>query len=405
MRVLAVDEELPYPLDSGKRIRTWSLLSRLAKDHDVALVHPRRGPLPAGAPEAALAARIHLVPVDLPPLRKSGPRFAWDLARNVALPVPYMVMAHRSAAVRRAVLSQVRSFRPDLVHVEWTPLVANVPRRVSVPVCVTAHNVETDIWFRTASTPTFFARDLYVRLQARKVARFERAALARADAVIAVSDGDAARIREWTGNPRVFVVENGVDATAFAPDPTAHVDAEEALFVGSLDWRPNQDAVLWFLEEVFPRLKALRPSATFRIVGRSPPWHLQEKARSVAGVSLDASVPDVRPFVARAAVSVVPLRIGGGSRLKICEALSMARPVVSTSVGAEGLAVEGCVEIADGAEAFAAAVARTMADPAPALLRAKRGRDLVVLRHDWGALAPKQAAVWSEVAARRRRRP
>lgn len=404
MRVLAIDEEVPYPPDSGKRIRTWSLLSRLAREHDVVLVHPRRGPLPAGIPDAASAARIHLAPVDLPPIRKSGPRFAWDLARNLFLRVPYMVMAHRSAAVRAEVARQVASFRPDLIHVEWTPLVANVPRDVSVPVCVTAHNVESDIWFRYASTDFWFLKNVYVRLQWRKVERFERAALRRADAVIAVSDHDARRIGEWAGPSSVSVVENGVDTATFAPDPAAKVDRNEALFVGSLDWRPNQDAVLWFLDEVLPRLRALRPAATFTVVGRSPPSWLEEKVRGIAGATLAGSVPDVRPYVARAAVSVVPLRIGGGSRLKICEALSMGRPVVSTAVGAEGLAVEDCVEIADGAEAFAAAVARTMADPAPALSRAKRGRELVVLRHDWGPLAAKQSAVWREVAAKGRKR-
>jgi glycosyltransferase involved in cell wall biosynthesis len=401
VKVLVVDEEWPHPPDSGKRIRTWALLARLARSHEIALVHPRRG---EGTVDEAVArgAGIRSVPVDLPPIRKRGLRFAWDLARNVFRRVPYMAMAHRSRAVERAVASEASTWKPDLVHVEWTPLVANVPPDVGVPVCVAAHNVEADLWERTVAAQPTFARRAYARLQWKKVARFERAALAAADSVIAVSDGDAARIRTWTGQPRVSVVPNGVDAEAFRPDPGVAPDPDESVFVGSLDWRPNQDAVGWWLDEIWPTIRERRPSATFTVVGRRPPAWLEKRVGAAPGARLFGSVPDVRPHVRRAAVSVVPLRVGGGSRLKICEALALERPVVSTTVGAEGLDVGDGVVLADSPSAFAEAVLRALADPAAARERAWRGRERVLRTHEWGAIAPLQAAAWEATVARGR---
>jgi glycosyltransferase involved in cell wall biosynthesis len=403
VRVLAIDEALPYPPDSGKRIRTWELLRRLAPEFEITLVHPARGDDVPGADAAVRAAGIRTIPVPLARIRKSGPRFAWDLFRNLFHSRPYMAMAHASAAVRRAVAAEAAARPPDLVHVEWTPLVVNVPEGLG-PVSIAAHNVESDIWERTTAAQRSAARRWYAGVQAKKVSRFERAALAGADAVLAVSDGDAARIREFAAPPRVVVVRNGVDARAFAPDPSVRREAEEVLFVGSLDWRPNQDAVGWFLAEVWPRIRAKRPAASFVVVGRTPPPWFTAAVTAAPGARVAASVPDVRPFVARAAVSVVPLRIGGGSRLKICEALAMETPVVSTTVGAEGLEIGDGAAIADGAEAFAAAVLSTLADPAESLARSRRGRTRVLSAHDWDAIAPAMAAAWRETAAAGRRR-
>lgn len=405
MKVLVVDEALPVPPDSGKRIRTFELLRRLAKDHELLLVAPEERPTPAADLATLHDAGIRTRTVRRRPLVKRGARFAWDLGRNLLHRVPYMVMGHRVAAVRAAIAEEVAREAPDVVHVEWTPLVANLPAWLSIPVVVSAHNVEADIWARTAEATRGALRRLYVRIQLGKVARFERRALAAADAVTAVSEGDAARIRERTGNPHVVVVPNGVDGERFRPDPGARVDPTELLFLGSLDWRPNQDGVLWFLEHVVPAVRARVPSVTLSVVGRAPPPWFAARVGAVAGVAVHGSVPDVRPFLARAAVCVVPLRVGGGSRLKICEALAMARPVVSTTVGAEGLELGDGIVVADGAEPFADAVVRTLSDPAGAAEAARRGRARVLAANEWGAIAPIQARVWADAVARGARAP
>lgn len=399
-RVLVLDEALPFPPDSGKRIRTWELLSRLADDFEITLAYHQEGPVDREAVEAAHDAGITPLAVPRRPLVKKGLRFAWDLGRNVFLPVPYMVMGHRTAQLRAAAVGAHAAAPFDLVHVEWTPLVANLPKTWPTPVCISAHNVESDIWRRYKENEKRFAHRRYIALQHRKVLRFEAKALGEAGAVTAVSEHDATRIRSWAGQRDVTVVPNGVNATYFAPQPDTPVDPDEIVFVGSLDWRPNLDGVHWFLDEVLGPLRARHPRARLSIVGRNPPESLIKRADATAGVTVHGSVPDVRPYVARAAVSAVPLRIGGGSRLKICEALAMQRPVVSTTVGAEGLHLADTVVRADEPEAFAEALADDLKHPDKARERAMRGYKVALETYEWSSIAPIQARVWERLAAR-----
>ena len=396
--VLVIDEALPHPPDSGKRIRTFELLRRLAGSFEITLAYHEDGTTGAAARRALEEAGIRGLPVPRRALTKRGPRFAWDLLRNVVLPTPYMVMAHRTRALRAAIRLEVAQRKPDVIHVEWTPLAANVPDDLGVPVCVSAHNVEADIWERYLDTEKNVARRAYIALQLRKVRRFEARALRAADAVTAVSEEDARTIRERTDGEHVVVVPNGVNAEYFAPQPDVSSAGEEVLFLGSLDWRPNQDGVTWFLEEILGPLREARPEAVFRVVGRNPPDWLSERVEATEGVHLHGSVPDVRPFMAASAVCAVPLRIGGGSRLKICEAFAMEKPVVSTSIGAEGLDLGDAVVRADDAAAFTQALSDVLADRAAAAQRAREGRALVLARYEWGRIAPLQAAVWERLA-------
>lgn len=398
-RVLVIDEALPYPPDSGKRIRTWELITRLAGDFDVTLAYHDDGTTPADAVAAARDAGLTPLAVPRKPLKKRGLRFAWDLFRNLPMRVPYMVMGHRTKAMQEAV-AQAHAVSPfDVVHVEWTPLAANVPPGVRRPVVIAAHNVESDIWRRYRENEKKFLRRQYIGIQHNKVRRYERAVLGIASAVTAVSENDASHIRQWTGNANVVTVPNGVNADYFAADPDTAVDPDEICFVGSLDWRPNLDGVVWFLDEVLEPLRARHPGAKVTVVGRNPPSWLLERVAKVKDVEVHGDVPDVRPFVRRAAISAVPLRIGGGSRLKICEALSMARPVVSTRVGAEGLELGDGVTIADDAADFANALADTLADPEAAAAQAARGRERVMATYEWGRIAPIQAELWSALGA------
>jgi glycosyltransferase involved in cell wall biosynthesis len=401
MRVLVIDEALPWPPDSGKRIRTYELMRRLAGTFEILFAYHEEAPTSAEARQAFAEAGIELHPVPRRPLRKTGWRFLWDLGRNVFLRVPYMVMAHRTRAMRQFVRRSATEGSIDLVHAEWTPLVSNVPDdvRERVPVCIAAHNVEAQIWQRYLENEKNLFRRAYVALQARKVRRFEEGALREADAVVAVSAEDGARIEEM-GQEHVSVATNGVDARTFAPRPDADVVPGSMLFVGSLDWRPNLDAVSFFLDEIWPEIRPRRPDATFTVVGRYPPEALVRRAEALDGVKLAAGVADVRPYVSRAAVSIVPLRIGGGSRLKICEALAMGRPVVSTSVGAEGLDLGDGIVKADGAPAFAAAVLRMLDAPEEAEATAKRGRERVLDRYDWDRIAPLQGYAWNAAVER-----
>ena len=400
-RVLVIDEALPFPADSGKRIRTTALLKRLTDDFDITLAYHVEGDEDPRACAEAEACGLRLLPVRRKPLVKHGLRFAWDLGRNIPYRGPYMVMAHRTQAMRRAVRDALAGDSPpDLLHVEWTPLVANVDRPWTRPIVISAHNVEADIWRRYKENEARWVHRQYIGLQHRKVHRFESEALGDVHAVTAVSEGDAETIRHISGQAHVTTVPNGVDAGYFRRAPDDPERPRELVFVGALDWRPNQDGITWFLDEVLPRIRQEAPNVELTVVGRNPPAWLAQRIEQRPGVSLHGSVPDVRPYMGRCAVFVVPLRIGGGSRLKICEALAMERAVASTTIGAEGLAVGDGVLRADAPQDLAKGVLSLLADPAARRAMATRGRRRVLATYEWDVIAPTQAQVWREALAR-----
>jgi glycosyltransferase involved in cell wall biosynthesis len=391
-----VDEELPYPPVSGKRIRTLNLTQRLAERHRITYVCHRN----ADRDEARLAADhfarlgIRTVVVDraVPPRR--GLAFCVRLAANLFSPLPYSVTSHTSRPLCDALATLARTEPVDLWHVEWSPY-AQALQGLPGRRLVMAHNVESVIWQRYHETETNPLKRWYIGRQWHKYLRFERQALQAADLTVAVSELDADRFRHDMDVANVDVVDNGVDTSHFQPTDTRREPAT-LLFLGSLEWRPNLDGVRQLLEHVFPAVRRDVPDARLLLVGRNPPDWLRRAAQPSTGVELHGNVPDVRPFLARASVLVVPLRIGGGSRLKILEALATGTPVASTRVGAEGLAlVPGQhLEVSETVDDLAASIVRLVRDPQQAARQAEAGRAQVHRRYDWDRLAERLEQLW-----------
>lgn len=406
LSVAVVDEELPYPLDSGKRIRTWSLLTRLANRHRITyFCHESRAPdEEATARQKLIEAGIESVVVRRRPPPDShkplNPRFLTRVALNLASRLPYSVQSHTSLPLRAAVARHARDGRPDLWHCEWTPCAETLRGLPDLRYVAMAHNVESLIWQRYHQTERHPFRRWYIARQWARFRDFERWVFSDAQRIVAVSDHDAALARNEFGASRVSVVENGVDLEQYPPRP-AEEKGEGILFLGSLDWRPNLDGVALLMNEVFPRVRAQRSDASLTIVGRRPPDWLVRQAGQAAGVRLCADVPDVRPYLAGSAVMVVPLRIGGGTRLKILEAAASAVPVVSTAVGAEGLCIEPERHFLQGetAEELASRLVQCLAHPESAAEMARRARAEVVERYDWNRLADKLEEVWLACAS------
>ncbi|MBS0244295.1 MAG: glycosyltransferase [Proteobacteria bacterium] len=402
MRITVVDSDLPYPTNSGKRLRSLNLVLPLAKRHQITYIAR------AGDAGEARVAREFLgdhgflpVIVDAPLPQKSGPGFALSLASNLISPLPYSAVLHASARMRAAVSEHARTTAIDVMQLEHVNYMY-CHDGLGCPVVVQAHNVESLIWKRLAATAGNPLKKSYFGLQERRYAAFERQAYHTADCVIACSEADAELARKLYGAPRVTVVDNGVDIGYFAdvaPDP----EARRILFLGALDWRPNIDAVEVLLSRIFPEVRAKVPDATLAIVGRKPGAHLARLVEGVPGASLHGDVPDVRAYMREAAVMAVPLRVGGGSRLKILESLAASLPVVSTTVGAEGLELEAGhdLTIADEPEAMAAALAEALVAPAGLSAQAASGRARVAARYDWPMLAQRLEQVW-ETALRQR---
>jgi glycosyltransferase involved in cell wall biosynthesis len=402
LHVAVLDEEIPYPPTSGKRIRSLNLILRLARRHHVAYLCHRN----ADEAEARQAAEffdrqgIETVVVGRKVPRKSGPAFYARLAANLLSPLPYSVASHTSRALREAARAYAASHPLDLWQVEWTPY-AEVLRGLDVgPRVLVAHNIESQIWHRYHQTEPNRLRRWYIARQWHKFESFEQRAFAEAARVVTVSEPDAELARSRFGARDVAVVDNGVDTSYFCPSGD-DFEPDRLLFMGSLDWRPNLDAVGFLLDQVLPAIRALAPSARLWVVGRNPPEWLVCRVAAVPGAELAANVPDVRPFLRRCGVLVVPLRIGGGSRLKILEALAAGVPVVSTTVGSEGLELEPGrhLAVADTAEALARQVADCIRAPGPAREMAARGREVVLQRYDWDALAVKMEEVWYDAVS------
>jgi polysaccharide biosynthesis protein PslH len=256
-----------------------------------------------------------------------------------------------------------------------------------VPVVLFEHNVEYVIWKRLAQAPGPLWRRALLEVEWRKMRRYEAAACTQATLTLAVSEADRTLLSATAPAARVAAVETGVDLDYFAPD-RGHEKAATIVFTGSLDWYPNEDAVLHFVNDILPRVRAEVPAARFVVVGRNPSAKLRQAAEA-AGATVTGTVDDVRPYLAEAAVCVVPLRIGGGTRLKIFEALAMAKPVVSTTIGAEGLPVTSGEHLllADGVADFSDAVVTLLQDAAQRRKLAEAGRARVEERFSWGRVA------------------
>jgi len=407
LSVAVLDEELPFPLTSGKRIRTYNLLSRLARRHRVTILchrNPDRGEALAAEDEfRRLGITTVVVDRTVPP--KAGPGFYARLAGNLLSPLPYSVATHASPALAEAVARLSDRSPPDVWHCEWTPYAQVLRDGLGADLTaarwtVMAHNVESLIWQRYTEAEPNPVKRWYVRRQWLKFERFEQWAYTACTRAVAVSPDDARLMRERFGARSPEVVDNGVDTDYFRPQRDVDRDPAKLLFLGSLDWRPNLDAVSLLLNDIFPQVRAKNPAATLALVGRRPPDWLKARAARTPGVRLFADVPDVRPFLATCGMLVVPLRLGGGSRLKILEALATATPVVSTRVGVEGLYLTAGRDliVTDSPADMPAAILAAMRFPEEAQSLAENGRRHVVAHYSWEPLAERLNTVWQAVA-------
>jgi len=396
MRILWLKSDLLLPLDKGGKLRTWHLMRHLARRHEItylAFAEP-------GTPRAdvdgmhEVAAHVVTVPRTDPP--KGSVRFYADAAAHVVDPLPYAVGKYRSREYAAKLAALLRGTSFDLIVCDFLFPAVNLPDRLPCPAVIFTHNVESEIWRRHAETKTTKWQRWLYDAQYRRMLRYEGRTLARFDGVLAVSDADARtfeRLYPGAIARPVHVVETGVDTEYFRPRSTPGVQPPpstrpELVFTGSMDWLPNEDAMVFFVREILPRIRAEEPEVSLTIVGRAPTPAVKKLADDAA-IRVTGRVEDVRPFMESASVYIVPLRIGGGTRLKIFEAMAMGKAVVSTTVGAEGLPVEAGTHalIADEPHAFARAVVRLIRDVDRRRQIERAARALVLERYDWSSVA------------------
>jgi sugar transferase (PEP-CTERM/EpsH1 system associated) len=389
MNILWLNANLLLPLDKGGKLRTWHILKELARQHEISYVSFSDSTQTAADREGMKEVCTRLETVPRSDAAKGTLQFYLEAARYLVDSAPYAVAKYRSADFRKRVGALLASESFDLVVCDFLVPAINLPARLPCPSILFTHNVEAEIWRRHTENARNPLSRWLLRQQWQRMLRFERNALSRFDLALAVSEADRETFtRLYPGAARrpIHVVQTGVDTTYFTPQPSS--GKRHLVFTGSMDWLPNEDGMVFFVQEILPRIRAVLPDVTLSIIGRAPTPAVQRLA-DVQGVSVTGRVDDVRPHMAEGTVYVVPLRIGGGTRLKIFEAMAMGKAVVSTTVGAEGLPVTPGknVLIADAPAAFAEMVVRLLRDGEMRQQIERDARQLVVERYDWSAVA------------------
>lgn len=409
MKILWLNANLLLPLDKGGKLRTWHLMRHLARAHQITYLSFAPPDTPRAHVEGMreVCSRVEIVPRE--DVGKGNAAFYADVLRHLADPLPYAAAKYRSAEFVRRLRTMLDSERFDLLVCDFLVPAVNLPAALPCPAAIFTHNVEADIWRRHVEMQRTPLRRWLFRLQWRRMRRFERDTLARFGLVLAVSEADRQAFRRLYGDAiaaPIFVVKTGVDTDYFAPAATGPVQPRRLVFTGSMDWIPNEDAMVYFVREILPHIRRKEPAVTLGIVGRAPTPAVRALAREAA-IEVTGTVDDVRPHVRSAALYVVPIRIGGGTRLKIFEAMAMGKAVVSTTVGAEGLPVTpgGDIVIADGPEPFANAVVDLLRNDVRRAPIERRARELVVSRYDWTAVGRDLEAALASFAGTRGKEP
>lgn len=402
MKILLLTPQLPYPPQQGTSLRNYHIIRGLVRRHDLSLLS-----FTEQEPEAdtltvleRLNVRVQTVPA---PARTVVQRLRGLLTSSQ----PDLAQRLASVAFEQALAQWLQEEAFTVVQIEGLELACYIPTiRRAAPggrIVFDNHNAETALQHRAMLTdrgnPRRWAAALYSWLQVGRLRRFESWACRAADALVAVSEGDAAAMRQLVPQKAVAVIPNSIDVAQYdQPFAPAQLPGPfDLLFSGKMDYRPNVDAVLWFAEAVWPLLRAERPSISWAIAGQKPHRQL-ERLKAESGITLTGQVETIFPYLAASTLYIMPLRIGSGTRLKLLEAMAAGMAVVSTTVGAEGFPLQSGRElvVADSAEQMAAAILELLAD-VDARRRLGEAARKFAADYDWRRIVPLFDQVYADV--------
>ena len=392
MRILLLTPQRPYPPHQGTTLRNFNLVKELAKRHSVCVLsflESDQDPVNSG-PLPELCQWLDLLPV---PHRTSGTR----LRQLLTTRRPDMSWRLWSPAFDARMAEHLREHSFDVVSIEgieMAPYLPTIEEAKPQPLPIyDAHNAEWILQKRAFATdvksPSRWPAAAYSWVQWRRLLRYEADLMRRVEHTVAMSHPDKVALREINPTAPISVVPNGVDVMAYSQfkGESIHFDI---VFTGKMDFRPNIDAVLWFSRQVLPLIQTYRPGTTFAAVGQRPHARL-DVLRPLSGVTITGYVEDIRPYIAGATVYAVPLRMGGGTRLKLMEAMAMGKAIVSTSLGADGFPVESGQELilADDPERVAREVVNLLENPARRARLGRTGRAFAQANYGWDVLVPR----------------
>jgi glycosyltransferase involved in cell wall biosynthesis len=395
MKILWVNNVFLHPTTRGGQIRTLEMLKRLSRRHEIHYVAHDDPRMPEGLARAGeYSARAYGCPYGI--TLRSNPAFLMKTVQNLFSPRPSLIDRRRSPAMRRMVEKLLQEVEFDSLVCDFLTPSINLPRLEDWVLF--QHNVETMIYRRYAVTARDPVRRCYFRMQAERLFRYEREVCRKVRHVVAVSEADAAVFRKEFGAPRVSAIPTGVDLDSFAP-PAPALAGADLVFVGAMDYQSNIDGIGYFASQILPRIRQRKPDCSVAVVGRNPLPEVVEMGRRDPRILVTGTVPDIRPYLWAAKVAIVPLRIGGGTRLKIYEAMAARTPVVSTTIGAEGLEAHDGenIYLADTPEAFAARAVELLESPGERKRLSDAAWRMVAERFSWEKVAGELEAILRQV--------
>ena len=382
MRVIWLKSDYIDPPDTGGKLRTYNLLRELCNRCAVTYAS-----LTSTDPKNEAGSRswaTDILPIFRREERKAGLVFYLRLLKRLFSVKPYIVQKYLCPEIQA--FQQEPGDREESVLIcDFLEMAGNVVWSTPWPKILFQHNVESVIWRRYVENETDWLKRAYFWFEYKRLSRYERKTCNQFDRVLAVSERDRDTMRSMGVSVPIEVIETGVDVEFFSPDQHVTPTPNKLLFLGSLDWMPNIDGLRWFTSEIYPLIRQKCPGVTLDIVGRRPTPFISSLPAKDESIRVFGDVPDVRPHIAVSDIFVVPLRVGSGTRLKVFEAMAMRRPVVSTTIGAEGLPLTHGTDVvlADSPEEYATQVAALLDDPARKEAIADNGYRLVTEQYSW----------------------
>ncbi|WDE05006.1 glycosyltransferase [Thalassomonas viridans] len=394
-KILFITTRLPYPANEGHQIRTYNLLKRICPAHEVHYLSLQRKD---DDPSAAAHLETMCRSVQVFPIANehSKVRFAKDLLQGFLSSTPFVVRKYFSRDLARAIEEKLAAESFDLVHFDMLPLAQYAGLLGQTPYVLNNHNVESLLLKRRAENAAFLPEKIFFNNQAKSLHHFEVNACQQAKETFVCSPIDADILNSLSPAANISVVENGVDTGFFSPGKQEQT-ANSLVFVGGMGWFPNKDGMIFFMEEVMPKILAHIPDARLTLVGKSTGIEIPGALRD--HITVTGFVDDFRPIVAGAAVYILPIRVGSGTRLKLLEAMAMGKAIVSTSVGAEGidLTADENIIYADDAEAFARGIIALLTDQTKTASFGHSARELATGKYDWDIIANKLLSSYNTI--------
>ncbi len=386
MKILWVKVGGLVPLDTGGKIRSYHILRELARRHDVTFFTSyaeHRDDIHGELDR--IFARVIRYPLRVPPSRSFG--HLTHYVCGIFSSQPHQLVRYRSPQVTLGLRRLLEKEKFDVVVCDFLAAAGMIPWQFPIPKVLFTHNVEALIWKRQCAVVRNPLWKAISWREYRTTALAERRYLNLADHVLTVSDTDRDLFARTIKPSKITVISTGVDSDFFHP-ATGEEQPNTLVFTGSMDYMPNEDGICYFMQQILPRVRLHLPNVALLVVGRRPSARLLKLAAMTPGVEVTGGVEDIRPYVQRGSVYVVPLRVGSGTRLKIFEAMAMGKAVISTSLGAEGLPVrsEQNILIADTPEAFSNAIVRLLGDRNLRSNLGRAARELVVQKQSWASV-------------------